>query len=78
MKNDIKKNSYEYNINRLKEIVELLESKDIQLDKGMQLYKEGISCSNYCKNYLKKVKHQIEILNKNGSDYKELSVSDDE
>ena len=78
MENNIKKNSYEYNINRLKEIVNLLESNNIQLDKGIQLYKEGISCSNYCKNYLEKVKHQIEVWNKDESDYKELSVSDSE
>lgn len=54
-------NTFEKKMARLQEIVALLESGDLPLEKGMALYKEGAACSRYCREQLEKARHELEI-----------------
>ena len=54
-------NSFEKKMARLQEIVALLESGELPLEKGMALYKEGAACSRYCREQLDKARHELEI-----------------
>lgn len=56
-----KKETFEGNISRLQEIINLLESPDISLEKGIQLYREGILCSSFCKKELETARHEISV-----------------
>ena len=51
--------SYEENFNKLKEIVHELESGNVPLERGMQLFKEGVSRSNACRTMLEEARHQL-------------------
>ena len=52
---------FEIKMKRLEEIVSLLEKGEISLEESLQLYKEGMNCSSFCKNELEKAKHEVEI-----------------
>ncbi|GFH62683.1 MAG: exodeoxyribonuclease VII small subunit [Candidatus Desulfovibrio kirbyi] len=55
-------NSFEKNMERLQEIVSVLESVDLSLEKGMELYREGVRCSRLCREQLEKARHEIAVL----------------
>ena len=57
-------NSFEERMNRLKEIVSILEKGDTELDKSLDLYKEGLDISKDLKNELTQFETKIEKLNK--------------
>ena len=55
---------FETAIKRLEEIVESLDSKDIELDNALKLFEEGVSLVRFCSNKLDETKKKIEILTK--------------
>ena len=50
------------NIKKLEEIVEKLESGDIDLEKSVELYEQGMVLKNNCEEKLKKVELQIKKI----------------
>ncbi len=47
--------SFEENLNRLKEIVKLIQSGELSLDDSIEVFKEGIELSKYLENKLSSV-----------------------
>ena len=55
--------TFEDNLKRLEEIVDQLESGEIDLEKSIKLYEEGMLLKNNCQEKLKKVELQIKKIN---------------
>lgn len=55
---------FEDKMKRLQEIVDLLDSFDIELDKSISLYKEGLELSKELKEQLSAYEEKIEELKK--------------
>ena len=53
---------FEDKMKRLQEIVDLLDSSDIELDKSISLYKEGLELSKEIKEQLSAYEEKIEEL----------------
>tara|TARA_B100000965_G_C19104213_1_gene546212 strand:+ start:174 stop:413 length:240 start_codon:yes stop_codon:yes gene_type:complete len=62
MEKKTKSSSFEENMKKLEEIVEKLESGDIDLDKSVELYEKGMVLKNNCEEKLKKVELQIKKI----------------
>ena len=60
------KMKFEEAMKRLEEIVEKLESGDIELEKSIELYEEGIRLSEFLNTKLEEVKKKIEVVEKSG------------
>ena len=61
----VKKNNdltFEENLKKLENIVDKLESGEIDLEKSVELYKEGMIFKNNCEEKLKKVELQIKKI----------------
>ena len=62
----MKKNSidltFEENLKKLEDIVDQLESGDIDLEKSVALYEKGMIIKNNCEAKLKKVEMQIKKI----------------
>ena len=54
--------SFEKRVQRLEEIVQALESKDVSLDKGLKLFEEGIVCLRDASAELAKVEAAVQVL----------------
>lgn len=59
-----KENNFENQMNRLKEIVETLEKDNIDIDKSLSLYQEGINLSKELKSTLSDFEEKIKKINK--------------
>lgn len=59
MSNEI---SFENKLNRLQEVVDLLEKDEPNLDNSLKLYEEGIKLYRECINTLEEAKHKVLIL----------------
>ncbi|MDR3320389.1 MAG: exodeoxyribonuclease VII small subunit [Desulfovibrio sp.] len=59
--NETTENFFEQRMTRLQTIVEALEADDLPLEKSMSLYKEGLTCANFCKSQLEKARHEISV-----------------
>jgi exodeoxyribonuclease VII small subunit len=59
-----KKKNFEDSLQRLEEIVELMENGDVDLDSSVKLYKEGVDLSLFCAGKLKEAEQEISILQK--------------
>lgn len=55
---------FEDKMQRLQEIVDVLDSSDIELDKSISLYKEGLELSKELKEQLSAYEEKIEELKK--------------
>ena len=55
---------FEDKMKRLQEIVDLLDSSEIELDKSISLYKEGLELSKELKEQLSAYEEKIEELKK--------------
>ena len=67
-----KGNNFETSLKRLEEIVNEMETSQLDIDKAMKLFEEGISLVNQCSLKLDETKKKIEILvNKDGKIEKE-------
>lgn len=62
-----RKKSFEDNLRRLEEIVDLMENGNIGLEESVKLYKEGVNISVSCAQKLKDVQQQVSILQKTAS-----------
>jgi len=54
--------TFEENLQKLEKIVEQLESGEIDLEKSVKLYEEGMILKNSCEDKLKKVELQIKKI----------------
>lgn len=62
-KKDIK---FERAMERLEKIVQELEKGELDIDKSLQIFEEGIQMSRVCSEKLKEAEQKIEKLTKNG------------
>jgi len=62
MKNNNKDLSFEDGLKNLEDIVEQLESGDVDLDKSVELYEKGMNLKKICEEKLKKVENQIKKI----------------
>lgn len=54
--------NFENKMNRLQEIVSLLEQGTVSLADSVKLYKEGLDLTQKCREELEKAKHEVKIL----------------
>ena len=57
-----KKMSFEDAVERLEEIIKNLESGDMDLDKSLKLYEEGIGLVRNCSELLEKAEQSVKML----------------
>jgi exodeoxyribonuclease VII small subunit len=72
---------FESALNRLEQIVDKLESGEVDLDDSIKLFEEGMEMVKFCSHKLEEVKRKVEVLVKkeNGKLVKEkFHESDDE
>ena len=62
MKKNNKELSFEESLKKLEDIVEHLESGDIDLEKSVELYEQGMNLKKICEEKLKKVENQIKKI----------------
>lgn len=62
--NEVKEKTFEEAIERLKEISELLESQDVEIDQSIKLYEEGVVLAKRCYKRLKEAEVKITNLKK--------------
>lgn len=58
--------TFEQAINRLEEIVQLLEKDTTSLDQSVDLFQEGIQLSNYCSKKINNVEDKVAKILLNG------------
>jgi exodeoxyribonuclease VII small subunit len=74
-----KSQDFESAIKRLEEIVSQLESGDLQLEKSLELFEEGIKLSRFCHSKLDEAERKVEILLKDAEgDMKRAPFESDE
>jgi exodeoxyribonuclease VII small subunit len=54
---------FEKALERLQEIVETLENGNIDIEKSLEFYEEGINLIKQCSSKLKKIENKIALLN---------------
>ena len=54
--------SFEEQLQRLEEIVEILDDGEATLDEMIALYEEGIQRSQYCRDYLEKAEQKVILI----------------
>ena len=54
--------SFEDSLKKLEDIVEQLESGDVDLDKSVEVYEKGMNLKKICEEKLKKVENQIKKI----------------
>jgi exodeoxyribonuclease VII small subunit len=57
-----KSSEFEKNLQKLQKIVEQLEQGDLALEKGVDLFKQGLSLVNSCRQQLEKAKHEVSVF----------------
>jgi exodeoxyribonuclease VII small subunit len=57
-----KSQDFESAIKRLEEIVTQLESGDLQLERSLELFEEGIKLSRFCHAKLDEAERKVEVL----------------
>ena len=69
MKNDLKKLqkdgqslTFEQQMQRLEEIVEILDDGEASLDEMLALYEEGIQRSQSCRQYLEQAEQKVTLI----------------
>ncbi len=60
--NDMADLTFEQALKRLEEIVEALETDDLDLEKSVQFYEEGVSMYRHCTQQLQRAEKRIDIL----------------
>ncbi len=59
---DVKKTSFEEQMKRLQAIVAELENNDIELEKSVALYKEGVELARACREQLAAARQEVSVL----------------
>lgn len=54
--------TFEQALRRLEEIVEALETEDLDLDKSLQFFEEGVHLSRHCNQQLQAAEKRIDML----------------
>lgn len=54
--------SFEEQMHRLEEIVEILDEGEAALDEMLSLYEEGMKRSQYCREYLEKAEQKVTLI----------------
>jgi exodeoxyribonuclease VII small subunit len=54
--------TFEQALKRLEEIVEALETEDLDLDKSLQFFEEGVALSRHCNQQLQAAEKRIDLL----------------
>ncbi len=57
--------TFEKSLDRLQEIIKILEGGEVELSQSLDLYKEAVELSVDCKKQLEKAKLEVEIIEKN-------------
>lgn len=63
--------SFEDALDRLEEIVDLLESGENPLEKSLELFEEGVGLVKLCNKKLENVENSVKILINNGGEMEE-------
>lgn len=66
--NNMKEIKFEDKMNRLNEIVDILEKGEVSMDESIKLYEEGLKLSKELKTELKSFEDRISELNKGNQD----------
>jgi len=74
----MKKNSFESSIKRLEQIVNDMENSELDIDKAMKLFEEGISLVRECSSKLNEAKKKVEILTEKNGKIEKNEFSDTE
>lgn len=70
--------SFEDALDRLEEIVDLLESGENPLEKSLELFEEGVGLVKLCNKKLEKVENSVKILINNNGEMEEKDFKPDE
>ena len=70
--------SFENALERLEEIVDLLESGENPLEKSLELFEEGVGLVKLCNKKLEKVENSVKILINNNGEMEEKDFKPDE
>lgn len=54
--------TFEEALKRIEEILRALEEKDLELEKALSLYEEGLMLINYCEEKLKQARLRVDII----------------
>lgn len=57
---------FEEALKKLESIVQQLENEELELEKSLQIYEEGVRLSRWCNRKLEEVERKVEILSQNG------------
>ncbi len=70
--------TFENAIQRLEEIVDLLESGEHPLEKSLELYEEGVKLVKLCNGKIEKVEKSVKILMNNDGELQERDFEPNE
>uniref|UniRef100_A0A832GMP4 Exodeoxyribonuclease 7 small subunit n=1 Tax=Caldimicrobium thiodismutans TaxID=1653476 RepID=A0A832GMP4_9BACT len=62
MEEELKDISYEKALERLEEILRALDQKDLELERAISLYEEGLHLIHLCEQKLKEAKSRVEVI----------------
>lgn len=62
----MEKMTYEEAVSRLEEIIHLLENDNIDLEKSISLFQEGVELSHYCDEKLKNIQKRVAQIYEDG------------
>lgn len=62
-----KKWTFEQAIEKLEEIVEQLETQEVSLEKSVELYKEGMTLADICRQKITMAESEVVLFQKNSS-----------
>ncbi|MFN3505608.1 MAG: exodeoxyribonuclease VII small subunit [Caldimicrobium sp.] len=54
--------TFEEALKKIEEILRALEEKDLELEKALSLYEEGLMLINYCEEKLKQARLRVDII----------------
>ncbi|MFN4131741.1 MAG: exodeoxyribonuclease VII small subunit [Caldimicrobium sp.] len=61
--------TFETALKKLEEIIKALEEKDLDLEKALTLFEEGLILINFCEEKLKQARQRVEIILKGKEGY---------
>ena len=64
---------FEKKLNELQEITKALESHDLSMDEGVELYEKGVQLAKECYELLHNVKGKVNIIKKDIETFREES-----
>jgi exodeoxyribonuclease VII small subunit len=71
--------TFEKALEKLEDIVDVLESDDLSLEKALAKFEEGMKLSQFCSNKLDETEKKISlIMEKTSGDYEEVSFKNEQ